>query len=97
KHAYHAGNFADVVKHITLIALLFALARKPTPYCYIDTHAGTGFCDLFSDFATKNKEYANGIEKIINHDKPPQLVKRYLECVHRINNQMSHSHYSSLR
>lgn len=97
KHGYHAGNFADVVKHVTLISLLTSLARKPSPYCYIDTHAGAGFYDLFSEFAAKNKEFAGGIEKVILKDQPPQIIKRYIDCVHRINNQLSKSRFASLR
>ena len=96
-HSYHAGNFCDVVKHICLMALLEALKQKPTPFCYIDTHAGTGSYDLFSEFSAKTKEYENGIEKIIRHDKPPALVKRYLDMVHIINNKLTGSKISSLR
>lgn len=96
KHGYHAGNFADVIKHVTLLALFASLSRKPTPFCYIDTHAGAGYYDLFSEFASKNKEYAGGIEKLIQQDNPPMLIKRYLDCVHHINNQLSHSRFASL-
>ena len=46
RHAYHAGNFADCFKHALLVALLDALARKPTPYFVLDTHAGAGWYDL---------------------------------------------------
>lgn len=96
RHSYHAGNFADVVKHIILTALISSLSRKETPFCYIDTHAGTGYYDLFSDFAAKNKEFMGGIEKIISQEAPPPLVKHYLDCVHKINNQLTHSKFASL-
>lgn len=96
-HSYHAGNFCDVVKHICLIALLESLMRKPTPFCYIDTHAGTGCYDLFSEFSTKTKEYENGIEKIIQHANPPLLIKKYLDLVHTLNNKLTGSKISSLR
>ena len=43
RHAYHAGNGADVLKHVVLLALLDHLNRKETPYCYLDTHAGRGW------------------------------------------------------
>src|SRR5579864_1334654 len=59
RHAYHAGNFADVVKHVILTALVSHLERKENPYCYIDTHAGSGFYNLFSDATQKTKEYEN--------------------------------------
>ena len=96
-HSYHAGNFCDVVKHICLIALIEAVQRKGTPFCYVDTHAGAGCYDLFSTFSAKTKEYVNGIEKIIQHDNPPALVKKYLEIVHLINNKLTGSKMSSLR
>lgn len=96
-HSYHAGSFTDVVKHVLLAALLTNFARKDTPYCYIDTHAGAGYYDLFSEFSEKTKEYVGGIEKIIHADNPPPLVKRYLDCIHRINNQLSAAKYASLR
>lgn len=96
-HSYHAGNFCDVVKHICLIGLLESLLRKPTPFCYIDTHAGAGVYDLFSEFSAKTKEYENGIEKIIQHDNPPELVRKYLQLIHIINNRLTDSKISSLR
>jgi len=96
-HSYHAGNFCDVVKHICLVALIESLERKPTPYCYIDTHAGAGMYDLFSEFSEKTKEYENGIEKIIQHSNPPDLVKKYLQIIHILNNKLTHSKISSLR
>ncbi|MEO5626014.1 MAG: 23S rRNA (adenine(2030)-N(6))-methyltransferase RlmJ, partial [Dokdonella sp.] len=46
RHAFHAGNFADVFKHAILIALLEALKAKPAAFCYVDTHAGRGRYDL---------------------------------------------------
>jgi 23S rRNA (adenine2030-N6)-methyltransferase len=96
-HSYHAGNFCDVIKHICLVGLIESLTRKPTPYCYIDTHAGSGCYDLFSEFSAKTKEYENGIEKIIQREHPPLLVKIYLDLVHAINNQLTGSKISSLR
>ena len=57
RHAYHAGNFADVFKHIVLIALIQSLAAKTTPFCFLDTHAGSGIYDLQSAEAQKNKEF----------------------------------------
>lgn len=99
RHVYHAGNFADVFKHIILTALISAMMRKDNSFCYLDTHAGTGYYDLFSESAEKTKEYMGGIEKIIAHEKPPALVTRYLNCVHQINNQLqgSKQQYASLR
>lgn len=97
KHAYHAGCFSDVVKHIILMALLESLKRKEAAFCYIDTHAGTGCYDLFSEFASKSKEYEHGIEKVIQTENPPPLIKRYINCIHQINNELTDSKFASLR
>jgi len=96
RHLYHAGNFADVIKHVFLISLIDALSKKSSPFCCIDTHAGPGCYDLSSELAGKNKEFANGIEKVIQQNNPPALVKRYLDCVHQINNKISGAKYTSL-
>jgi 23S rRNA (adenine2030-N6)-methyltransferase len=61
RHAYHAGNFADVVKHLALVAILLHLRRKETPFAVIDTHAGRGAYDLTSAEAAATGEAANGI------------------------------------
>lgn len=97
QHSFHAGNFADVVKHVTLIALLNAFLRKTTPFCYIDTHAGAGYYDLFSEFAGKKQEHKLGIEKVIQAQNPPFLIKTYLQCVRQINNQRMKSKFASMR
>lgn len=97
RHGYHAGSFTDVIKHVTLVALLNSMQRKDTPFCYIDTHAGMGCYDFNSGFGIKNKEYQNGIEKIIQQKDPPPLVKQYLSYVHQINNRLTQSSYSSLQ
>lgn len=97
RHAYHAGNFTDVVKHIVLTTLITALKQKPTPFCYIDTHAGIGYYDLFSEFSKKTNEYVNGIEKVIAQNNPPPFVQLYLDCIHKINNQLTHAKFASLR
>lgn len=64
RHAYHAGNFADVIKHVILTALITSLARKDTPYCYIDTHAGTGYYDLEADQSKKPKSMKGALKKL---------------------------------
>lgn len=97
RHSYHAGSYTDVVKHVILTTLMTYISRKDTPLCYIDTHAGIGYYDLFSDTANKTKEYEGGIEKIIRQENPPALVKRYLDCVHKMNNQLTGSQFASLR
>jgi 23S rRNA (adenine2030-N6)-methyltransferase len=82
RHVYHAGNFGDVFKHLVLIALIQALSRKDTPFCFIDTHAGIGIYDLVANPATqKSKEYQDGVAKIFAHYSPPKLVQDYLACI----------------
>lgn len=89
RHAYHAGSFTDVIKHIILITLIEALSRKESPFCYLDTHAGAGYYDLSSNSAVKNTEYVGGIGKIIQQANPPGVIQRYLGCIQRINNQLT--------
>ncbi len=64
KHGYHAGNFADVYKHIVLIALIQHLTLKDKPLCYIDVHAGAGRYDLQSAEAQSTQEFEAGIAEI---------------------------------
>jgi len=97
EHAYHAGNFSDVIKHVLLSTLVQFFTKKETAFCYIDTHAGAGIYDLEAVQAKKTEEYILGIEKIIQQPDPPPLVKRYLDCVHAINNHLLKTHYASLR
>ncbi len=61
RHAFHAGNFADAHKHVTLVALLQALARKDKGFLFVDTHAGRGVYDLASAAARRGDESASGI------------------------------------
>lgn len=61
RHAYHAGNFADVMKHVLLARIVTHLLRKPAPFRVIDTHAGIGFYDLAGDEATRTGEWQGGV------------------------------------
>lgn len=70
RHSYHAGNFADVLKHIVMIEILEHLIKKDKPFDYIDTHAGAGLYDLRSEQANKVGEYKDGIDKINFADFP---------------------------
>jgi 23S rRNA (adenine2030-N6)-methyltransferase len=81
RHLFHAGNFADVVKHALLTRLLILLARKDKPFCYLDTHAGLGLYDLSHPWARKLTEYEDGIARLWKRkDAPPGLMP-YLEAV----------------
>lgn len=64
RHGFHAGNFADAVKHSLLAMLLEALDRKPAPWAYLDTHAGAGAYDLASEQARRTGEAQGGIGKL---------------------------------
>ena len=72
RHAFHAGNFGDCMKHALLVALLRALLRKPAPLFVLDTHAGAGHYDLTAEPAQKTNEAADGIVRLL-HDIPPAL------------------------
>ena len=85
RHSYHAGNFADVVKHVVMVALLQAITRKPTP-CYVhDTHAGCGVYALDSIEALRGREFDDGIGRIWQKREAPPVVQDYLEVVREWN------------
>ena len=82
RHAYHAGNFADVLKHVVLIALLDYLGRKPSPFFYLDTHAGRGWYPVDSAETQRGGEYRAGVLRLLGTDAVPLgPVSRYLELV----------------
>jgi 23S rRNA (adenine2030-N6)-methyltransferase len=93
RHAFHAGNFADVFKHVLLIALIDSLKAKPTPFCYIDTHAGAGRYDLRGDPARKTGESAHGVERVLAAKNPPAALARYLELLRALNDGKSIANY----
>lgn len=64
RHSYHAGNFADVLKHTVLALILDYLCRKPAPYMVLDTHAGTGVYDLAAPQSQRTGEYQHGITRL---------------------------------
>jgi 23S rRNA (adenine2030-N6)-methyltransferase len=68
RHAFHAGNFADVMKHAILVKVLDYLRRKPAPFRFIDTHAGIGVYDLASDAGERSPEWRDGIGRLIASD-----------------------------
>lgn len=85
RHGFHAGGFADVHKHVALTMLLLALQRKPTPLCFVDSHAGAGSYDLGSDFAVKNREFETGITRLWSCKNAPAAVTAYLELIGKVN------------
>lgn len=85
RHGYHAGNHADVLKHLVLVQTLQYLCQKDAPFWYADTHAGGGLYDLGSDQATKLGEFHEGIERLWNHTDLPPAVAEYVDLVRALN------------
>ena len=81
RHAFHAGNFGDVFKHILLVALLERLAQKDKPFFFLDTHAGRGRYDLDGEAARKSGEASAGIRRLAAAGRLPPLITRYLGLV----------------
>jgi 23S rRNA (adenine2030-N6)-methyltransferase len=71
RHAFHAGNFADVLKHVVLIMLIEHLKKKPAPFFYLDTHAGRGLYDLSEAQAQRSGEYKGGIGRLLEERAAP--------------------------
>src|SRR3954470_24170200 len=88
RHAFHAGNFADVVKHATLARILVHLKGKPAAFRVIDTHAGAGLYDLAGPEASRTGEWREGIGKLVSADVEPaarELLAPYLDAVAAFN------------
>ncbi len=92
QHAFHAGNHADVLKHVALIELLGYLSAKPKCLWYIDTHAGAGTYELGrSDVAIR--EAQTGVERLWNVTDAPPMVLNYLQQLARMNPSGKLEHY----
>ncbi|MDR2220137.1 MAG: 23S rRNA (adenine(2030)-N(6))-methyltransferase RlmJ [Methylobacillus sp.] len=78
RHAFHAGNHADVLKHAVLTFMLDYYNQKDKPYWFIDTHAGAGCYQLGTGFAAKNAEHETGIDKLQMRDDLPEMLRRYV-------------------
>jgi 23S rRNA (adenine2030-N6)-methyltransferase len=85
RHAFHAGNHADVFKHLVLSRLIALMARKEQPFAYLDTHAGLGLYDLQGDQATRTGEWVEGIGRLWDADDLPELAADYMEVLRRMN------------
>jgi 23S rRNA (adenine2030-N6)-methyltransferase len=88
RHAFHAGNFGDVLKHVVLLELLEALHRKPNPVHLIDTHAGLGIYDLASDEAQRSGEYRFGIGAVLSDPQAARILPRYWDVLKRLNPEL---------
>lgn len=81
RHAFHAGNHADVLKHVTVLALLDQMRRKDSPFFVLDTHGGAGRYLLRSEESRKTGEAAGGVLKLMDAPRLPESVERYLKAV----------------
>jgi 23S rRNA (adenine2030-N6)-methyltransferase len=85
RHAFHAGNHADVLKHVVLAQVLVHMAAKDKPFSVIDTHAGAGGYSLESRYAQKNDEASSGIERLWSRDDLPAALAHYVALVREFN------------
>jgi 23S rRNA (adenine2030-N6)-methyltransferase len=93
RHAFHAGNHADVLKHAVVVQLLHYLNRKDKSYWYIDTHAGAGVYSLLDGYAAKTAESGTGIGKLWDADDLPAALGDYLDEVHALNDDGTLRYY----
>jgi 23S rRNA (adenine2030-N6)-methyltransferase len=90
RHAFHAGGFADVIKHIVLVRILTYLQEKPAAFRVIDSHAGAGLYDLTSEEARRGGEWLTGIARVMQarfSETTLPLVKPYLDIVRAFNSE----------
>lgn len=84
RHAFHAGNFADCLKHAVLLAVLAALQRKPKPLFVLDTHAGAGFTDLAGEAPMRTGEWREGIGRLLPPPPPGDPLHDYGTLVEQL-------------
>jgi 23S rRNA (adenine2030-N6)-methyltransferase len=87
RHAFHAGNHADVLKHVVLLALCDALVRKPAPVFALDTHAGRGLYALDSDSALRTGEAAEGVDRVLARPVDDPSIRRYVAAIQACRDQ----------
>lgn len=85
RHAFHAGNHADLLKHLLLVELLNYFQRKEKSFHYIDTHAGAGLYALDQGYATQNAEYVAGIGRLWDQENLPAPLAAFRELVRACN------------
>lgn len=85
RHAFHAGNHADVLKHLVLVQLLRYFGQKDKPYWIVDTHAGAGCYALDKGHAAKNAEYEDGVARLWSRTDLPPAVADYVDAVRACN------------
>ena len=87
RHAFHAGNFADVLKHSVLTLVLEYMTRKEKGFYYIDSHSGAGMYQLADEYAHKTGEYKDGIAKLIEQQDLPEAIEPYIDLVKGLNRE----------
>ncbi|MCO6552198.1 MAG: 23S rRNA (adenine(2030)-N(6))-methyltransferase RlmJ [Gilliamella sp.] len=85
RHSYHAGNHADILKHIVLTLCIESLKEKEKPFLYLDTHSGAGRYLLRSEHAEKTGEYLSGINLLWQQSNIPELLNTYISVLRRYN------------
>jgi len=85
RHSFHAGNHADVIKHIVQMLIIENLQQKEKGFYYLDTHSGVGRYRLFSEESEKTAEFAEGIGRLWQRDDLPEEVARYIAQIKKIN------------
>ncbi|WP_104665790.1 23S rRNA (adenine(2030)-N(6))-methyltransferase RlmJ [Ensifer adhaerens] len=88
RHIYHAGNFADVLKHAVLARLVTYLQQKEKAFRVLDTHAGIGLYDLSSEEAQKTGEWRDGVGRLLDGELPPEIaaiLAPYLSSIRTLN------------
>ena len=93
RHAFHAGNHADVLKHCVLQQILMYMNQKDKPYWVIDTHAGAGMYSLASDYANTKSEYLDGVARLWECDDLPPVLNDYMSLIQLCNNKGDWSLY----
>lgn len=93
RHAFHAGNHADVLKHCVLQQILMYMNQKDKPYWVIDTHAGAGMYSLSSDYANTKSEYLDGVARLWECDDLPPVLREYMNLIQLCNNKGDWSLY----
>jgi 23S rRNA (adenine2030-N6)-methyltransferase len=93
RHAFHAGNHADVLKHYILSRLIALLSRKEAPFAYLDSHAGVGLYDLSADQASRTGEWLQGIARLWQAEEVPDQLVDYLEVIRAMNPDGVLRHY----
>ncbi len=85
RHSFHAGNHADVLKHIVQSLILNSLQQKEKPFVYNDTHSGVGRYDLTHEWSEKTGEYKQGIARVWQQDNIPAELDSYLDAIRQLN------------